>query len=671
MIRWANLSLRRGAKLLLEDISAVIHPGEKVGLVGANGSGKSSLFALLRGELHADQGDFTMPANWRIAHVAQETAASANSALDFVIDGDRHLRELEAAIEAKNHDASTEHGLAELHMAHGDSGGYTASSRAEALLLGLGFTLEQTQQPVVTFSGGWRMRLQLAQALMSPSDLLLLDEPTNHLDLDAIVWLEQWLKRYPGTLIIVSHDREFLDAVCNVTLALEQKKLTRWTGNYTAFELQRAERLRLTQGAYSKQQREIAHLQHFVERFRAKATKARQAQSRVKAMERMTLIAPVIAASPFTFHFRAPLASPDPMLVLENVDCGYRIDSKVAGGLDEAIEGPGLRVIVRDVGLRLSPGERIGLLGANGQGKSTFIKTIAGTLECLSGTITKGKGLAIGYFAQHQIDMLQLDSSPLEQLQRIAAQSGPAPREQEMRNYLGSFDFRGEMATAPVAPFSGGEKARLALALIIWTRPNLLLLDEPTNHLDLETREALTLALAQFEGSLILVSHDRSLLRATTDRFLLVSDGRCTDFDGDLDDYRAWSLKKTSGGEPPQKPASASRVASDAASDDAPVTPTTIVNTRDQRRLDAAARDAIAKQKKPIEQRIRRIEARIAEAAEKKRAIEAALAEPDAYAENRREQLKQQLIDQAYVTREIEELEADWLEQHALLERAA
>ncbi len=665
MIRWANLSLRRGAKLLLEDISAVIQPGEKVGLVGANGSGKSSLFALLRGELHADQGDFTMPASWRIAHVAQETAASQSSALDFTIDGDRHLRELEAEIEAKTHGTSSDHGLAELHMAYGDAGGYTAPSRAEALLLGLGFTLEQTQRPVVTFSGGWRMRLQLAQALMSPSDLLLLDEPTNHLDLDAIVWLEQWLKRYAGTLIIVSHDREFLDAVCNVTLALEQKKLTRWTGNYTAYELQRAERLRLTQSAYSKQQREITHLQYFVDRFRAKATKAKQAQSRVKAMERMTLIAPVINASPFTFKFRTPLASPDPMLVLEDVDCGYHVDT-------------GVSTIVRDVSLRLSVGERIGLLGANGQGKSTLIKTIAGTLERLSGTMTKGKGLAIGYFAQHQIDMLALDSSPLEQLNRIAARTGAAPREQELRDYLGSFDFRGEMATAAVAPFSGGEKARLALALIIWTKPNLLLLDEPTNHLDLETREALTLALAQFEGTLILVSHDRSLLRATTDRFLLVSEGRCSEFDGDLDDYRAWSLKKTSGvevaakAEPVDGGKRGDKGGSERGSEGgrAVSVPTTI-NTRDQRRLDATARDAIARQKKPIEQRIRRIEARLAEADEKKRAIETALSLPDAYADEHRERLKQQLIEQAYVTREIEQLEADWLEQHALLEQAA
>jgi ATP-binding cassette subfamily F protein 3 len=678
MIRWTNLYLRRGAKLLLEDVSAVIHPGEKVGLVGANGSGKSSLFAVLRGELHGDQGDFTMPAGWRIAHVAQETVATADRAVDFVIDGDRHLREVEAAIAARTAgpvaadspaasddeaQASSDHELAELHMAYGDAGGYTAASRAESLLLGLGFTLDETRRPVVTFSGGWRMRLQLAQALMCPSDLLLLDEPTNHLDLDAIVWLEQWLKRYEGTLIIISHDREFLDAVCNVTLALEHKKLVRWTGNYTAFELQRAERMRLTQSAYSKQQRELAHLQHFVDRFRAKATKARQAQSRVKAMERMTLIAPVIAASPFTFHFCAPLASPDPMLVLEGVDCGYRIDD----GRSRHEET--VRVVVGGVGLRLSSGERIGLLGANGQGKSTFIKTVAGTLAPLGGTITKGKGLATGYFAQHQIDMLALDSSPLEQLTRIASRVGSAPREQELRDYLGSFDFRGEMATAPVTPFSGGEKARLALALIIWTRPNLLLLDEPTNHLDLETREALTLALAQFDGSLILVSHDRSLLRATTDRFLLVADGRCTEFDGDLDDYRAWSLKKSAGGD--VKATIAVETAANASPVAAPAAASAAVHSREQRRLDAATRDAIARQRKPIEQRIRRIEARLAEAEGKKRTIEAVLAEPDAYADDRREQLKQHLIEQAYVTKEIGELEAEWLEQQALLEQAA
>ena len=650
MIRWTSLFLRRGVKLLLEDVTTVVHPGEKVGLVGANGSGKSTMFALLRGELQPDQGDLSIPGSWRIAHVAQETAASEKSALDFVIDGDRHLRELETAMETELDD----HVLAELHMAYGDAGGYTAISRGEALLLGLGFTLDQSKQAVVTFSGGWRMRLQLAQALMAPSDLLLLDEPTNHLDLDAIVWLEQWLRRYEGTMIVISHDREFLDAVCGVTLALENQKLVRWTGNYTAFELQRAERMRLAAGAFSKQQRDLAHLQSFVDRFKAKASKAKQAQSRVKAMERMTLLSPVTEASAFTFKFRSPLSSPDPMLILDGVDCGYGVGTTAA------------RTVVHDVDLRLTAGERIGLLGSNGQGKSTVIKTIAGTLERIGGTMTAGKGLAIGYFAQHQIDMLDMDASPLLQLQRVAIAANTTaatPREQELRNYLGSFDFQGEMATSSVARFSGGEKARLALALIIWTRPNLLLLDEPTNHLDLETREALTLALAQFEGALILVSHDRALLRATTDRFLLVSDGTCSDYDGDLDDYRAWSLKKSSGSTAVAKPVPAvTAVVSK---------PTAETKSRDQRRVDAASRDATAKQKKPIEQRIRRIETRLAESETKKKTVDTALAASTIYDDEQRERLKQTLIDQTYLTREIEQLEAEWLEQQALLERAA
>ena len=662
MIRWTGLWLRRGVKLLLEDVSAVVHPGEKVGLVGANGSGKSTLFALLRGELAPDQGDLSIPAAWRIAHVAQETAAGAETALDFVIDGDRPLREVEAAMRT----ADDDHGLAELHMAYGDAGGYTAISRGESLLLGLGFTLDQSRLPVHTFSGGWRMRLQLAQALMAPSDLLLLDEPTNHLDLDAIVWLEQWLRRYEGTAVVISHDREFLDAVCGVTLALEHQKLTRWTGNYTAFELQRAERMRLAASAFGKQQRDLAHLQSFVDRFKAKASKAKQAQSRVKAMERMTLLAPVTIASPFTFAFRSPLSSPDPMLILEHVDCGYPVEG-------------GARTVVHGVDLRLTAGERIGLLGANGQGKSTVIKTIAGTLDRIAGTMTAGKGLAIGYFAQHQIDMLDMDASPLLQLQRVATASRPngaAPREQELRDYLGSFDFRGEMATSSVARFSGGEKARLALALIIWTRPNLLLLDEPTNHLDLETREALTLALAQFEGALMLVSHDRALLRATTDRFLLVSDGRCVEFDGDLDDYRAWSLKKTAGDgqKRSQKPSQQPAVKEPPVEEQprrAAVAVAPEPKPREQRRADAATREASARQRRPIEQRIRRIETKLAEAEAAKKVLDTALASSEAYDDAHRERLKQQLIDQAYLVRDIEKLEAEWLEQQALLEQAA
>jgi ATP-binding cassette subfamily F protein 3 len=645
MIRFTNLSVRRGLKLLLDDVSAVVNPGEKVGLVGANGSGKSTLFALLQGALTPDQGDLSVPGAWRVAHVAQETVTSSRHALDFVIDGDRHLRAIEHRLEHEQDDDQ----LAHLHMAYGDADGYTAMSRGEALLLGLGFTLEQARQPVVEFSGGWRMRLQLAQALMAPSDLLLLDEPTNHLDLDAIVWLEQWLRRYEGTLVVISHDREFLDAVCGVTLALENQKLTRWTGNYSSYEVQRAERMKLTGSAYDKQQRTIAHLQHFVDRFKAKATKAKQAQSRVKAMERMTLIAPVIESSPFTFKFRTPLSSPDPILVLEHLDCGYPAD-----------DGTPSRVVVGDVDLRIASGERIGLLGANGQGKSTLIKTIEGSLERVGGILTPGRGLVVGYFAQHQVDMLDREASPLLQLQRVAIANHPqegsqksAPREQELRDYLGSFDFRGEMATSSVAPFSGGEKARLALALIIWTRPNLLLLDEPTNHLDLETREALTLALAQFEGTLILVSHDRALLRAVSDRFLLVADGRCKDFDGDLDDYRAWSLKRLERKPVVVAPAIAKAPPAAPAPNAAPI------------------RGSSSQKKKPIEERIRRIEKSLAAAEAARKLIDDALASPDAYEAEQREALQKRLADQAYLTRDIEKLEAEWLEQQALLEKAA
>ena len=507
------------------------------------------------------------------------------------------------------------------------------------------------------------MRLNLARALMSPSDLLLLDEPTNHLDLDAIVWLEQWLRRYTGTLIVISHDREFLDAICGVVLAIENRTLTRWSGNYSAYEMLRADRLRFAQSAFERQQRELAHLQQFVDRFRAKASKAKQAQSRVKAMDRMTRLAPVLAESPFTFRFRVPEAAPEPMLLMENVACGYRLED-AAGHSAE-------RIVLRDANLRLASGERIGLLGANGQGKSTFVKTIAGTLALLAGRMQAGKGLVIGYFAQHQVDTLT-DESPLLQLTRIATAAtarGKAPREQELRNYLGSFDFRGEMATASVAPFSGGEKARLALALIIWGKPNLLLLDEPTNHLDLETREALTLALAQFDGTLILVSHDRALLRATTDRFLLVADGRLTEFDGDLEDYRAWLLNKSAAPTAPRdragKAAPAERVAMKSPPEESSP------NDRERRRDQAATRTITAKKKKPIESRIRRIEEQLVKLEAKKALIDAELADPSAYREEHRETLRQRLIDQAYLAREIELFEAEWMAQQAMLESLA
>ncbi|HLW73527.1 MAG TPA: ATP-binding cassette domain-containing protein, partial [Gammaproteobacteria bacterium] len=569
MIRIESLTLQRGTKPLFENASAVVHPGEKAGLVGANGSGKSTLFALLRGTLHSDGGELSVPASWRVAHVAQETPAVERTALDYALDGDTRLREIEARM-ARAQAAHDGHAEAEAHTDYADADGYTAASRAGALLLGLGFTLAETSQPVSSFSGGWRMRLNLAQALMCPSDLLLLDEPTNHLDLDAIVWLEDWLKRYAGTLFIVSHDREFLDGICDVTLHLENRQIKRYTGNYSAFETRRAEQLVLQQSAYERQQREIDHLQSFVDRFRYKATKARQAQSRIKMLEKMERLAPVHVSSPFSFEFREPLASPNPMLTTEHVRCGYQT-------------GAGEKTVLDGLELSLLNGQRIGLLGANGQGKSTLVKTLAGTLAPLHGRVGLGKGLAIGYFAQHQLETLREDRSPLQQLSAIA----PGVRDQDLRDFLGTFNFRGEMALSPVGLFSGGEKARLALALIIWKKPNLLLLDEPTNHLDLEMREALTVALAQFEGTLILVSHDRHLLRATADEFMLVGDGRVTPFDGDLDDYRQWLLQR----------AAARRAGLTAPASQGG-------NRKEQRRVEAQERQRLSELRKPLQKEI-------------------------------------------------------------------
>src|SRR5688500_4234780 len=528
MIRLSQVTLRRGAKVLLEGADVVLNPGERAGLIGANGSGKTSLFALLRDELHADKGDVDMPKHWRVAHVAQETPALDRPAVEYAIDGDRKLRALQTELD-ETHDGNR---MAELHAALADADVYTVKPRAEALLLGLGFSSNELESPVSTFSGGWRMRLNLAQALMTPSEVLLLDEPTNHLDLDAIIWLEEWLRRYPGTLVVISHDRDFLDGVVRVVVHIDQKKLRRYTGDYSSFEMQRAQSVVLAQHQYEKQQRERAHLESFIDRFRAKATKARQAQSRMKMLAKMEDLAPLHVAAPFSFEFRDPERAPNPLLVLENVSAGY-----------------GEKVVLRNINLSLQSGERIGLLGVNGAGKSTLIKTIAGVLPVLSGSSVFNKGLEIGYLAQHHVEMLRDDQSPLWHLRRLA----PNAREQELRSYLGGFNFPGDMATGPLEHFSGGEKARLALALIVWQRPNLLLLDEPTNHLDLDTREALAVALAQFEGTLVLVSHDRHLLRATTDQFLIVANGTVQAFDGDLEDYREWLLKRNVAPAPAKK----------------------------------------------------------------------------------------------------------------------
>ncbi|QGZ54542.1 ATP-binding cassette domain-containing protein [Paraburkholderia acidiphila] len=647
MIRFNQFSLARGTKPLFEQTSFTLNPGEKVGLIGANGAGKSTLFAVLRGELHADAGDFSLPPSWRIAHVAQETPAVDRTALDYALDGDAALREIEARIAAASaaHDGAAE---AEAHGAFADADGYTAPARAEALLLGLGFTLEQTRQPVASFSGGWRMRLNLAQALMCRSDLLLLDEPTNHLDLDAIVWLEDWLHRYPGTLVVISHDREFLDSICNVTLHLENQQIKRYGGNYSQFEILRAQQLALQQSAYEKQQRTVAHLQSFIDRFKAKATKARQAQSRVKALEKMELIAPAHASSPFTFEFRTPDSAPNPMLVMEDVRCGYRAE--------DGSETP----IVERVALSIQNGQRIGLLGANGQGKSTLIKTLAGTLAALSGELSTGKGLQIGYFAQHQLETLRPDDTPLQHLARLA----PDTREQELRDFLGGFNFPGEMATAPIAPFSGGEKARLALALIIWQKPNLLLLDEPTNHLDLETRHALTMALAQFEGTLILVSHDRHLLRATTDQFMLVAKHRLQPFDGDLDDYRDWLLQHAA-----EQRAALKDAASGTADAANGANAGDSVNRKEQRRQEAEQRQKVAHLKKPLQAKIGKIEKEMDALNGEKSTLDAFVADPASYEPEQKSRLTEAIRRQAEVASRLDTLEAEWLDAHEELEQ--
>ncbi len=553
MISIRNLTLRRGTKVVLEGASVTLNPGEKVGLVGRNGAGKSSLFALFAGRLHADAGDVEIPPRWRLAEVAQSMPETDQGATDFVLEGDTRLAEAQARLAAAEA-ADDGHAMAEAHQALAEAGAFDARPRAQTLLMGLGFTTSQLDAPVNSFSGGWRMRLQLARALMCPAELMLLDEPTNHLDLDALVWLESWLQRYEGTLVVVSHDREFLDAVTKVTLHLDDAQLTRYGGNYSAFEEMRAERLAQQQAAYGRQQERIVHLQRFIDRFKAKATKAKQAQSRVKALARMERLAPVLTSADFAFEFREPASLPNPMLALDGIDCGYRVAGTGDASGDAA---QGYKVIVHGVRRSVLAGQRIGILGANGQGKSTLVKTIARELPPLAGHITEGKGLAIGYFAQQELDVLSLDDGPLMHMVRLARDVGPPGREQELRDFLGQFRFTGEMVQQPVGSLSGGEKARLVLAMLVWQRPNLLLLDEPTNHLDLATREALSMALNEYEGTVLLVSHDRALLREVCDEFWLVSRGGVQPFDGDLDDYQKWLLdtaRAIARGAPPPEP---------------------------------------------------------------------------------------------------------------------
>jgi ATP-binding cassette subfamily F protein 3 len=541
MITLKNVTLRRSAKVLLEGASVTLNPGEKVGLVGRNGAGKSSLFALLNGNLHEDAGEYYIPTQWRMGQVAQDMPETDQSATEFVVEGDTVLltaRQEVAASEATEDYDRMAHAYTGLH----DAGEYDAASRAQALILGLGFKTSELDNPVNSFSGGWRMRLQLARALMCPSDLLLLDEPTNHLDLDALVWLEAWLKKYEGTMVVISHDREFLDAVTNVTLHIDAGKLVRYGGNYSKFEDMRAEQMALQQTAFSKQQDKIAHLQKFIARFKAKASKAKQAQSRVKALDRMEKIAPLLSEADFTFEFKEPANLPNPMLSMSGVSFGYPPPA-------DAPEGTPPTTIVRNVNKSVLAGQRIGILGANGQGKSTLVKTVARDLAPLGGDVTEGKGLNIGYFAQQELDVLRPADTPLEHMIRLVKEltvqgklSNQATREQDLRSFLGTFNFSGDMVKQAVGSMSGGEKARLVLCMIVWQRPNLLLLDEPTNHLDLATREALSMALNEFEGTVMLVSHDRALLRAVCDEFWMVSRGGVEPFDGDLDDYQRYLL---------------------------------------------------------------------------------------------------------------------------------
>jgi ATP-binding cassette subfamily F protein 3 len=639
LISIRDITLRRGTKVVLDRASCTLQPGEKIGLVGRNGAGKSSLFALLTDRLHSDHGDVEVPRHWRRAEVAQHMPETDQGATEFVLEGDTRLMEARAALEAAEQ-AGDGHAMADAHALLSDAGAFDAPARAQALLMGLGFKLGQLDAPVNSFSGGWRMRLQLARALMCPAELMLLDEPTNHLDLDALVWLEAWLQRYDGTLIIISHDREFLDAITKVTLHLDEGKLVRYGGNYTSFETQRAERMVLQQAAYAKQQDRVAHLQKFIDRFKAKASKAKQAQSRVKALERMEKLAPVLASSDFNFEFREPLSLPNPMLMLDELACGYG-DTAIVRGIDRSVLA----------------GQRIGILGANGQGKSTVVKTIAGALPVLGGHMTQGKGLSIGYFAQQELDVLRLDEGPLAHMVRLARDVGPQGREQELRDFLGQFRFTGDMVNQAVGSLSGGEKARLVLAMLVWQRPNLLLLDEPTNHLDLQTREALSMALNEFEGTVMLVSHDRALLREVCDEFWLVADGKVKPFDGDLDDYQRWLLEQS------REAAKAARASAKAGVQQEAEKP--VAATRDDRKAAGQARALLAERTRPLRKEVEQIDKRIAQLGAERARLEAELASGDT---SRVIEIGKRL---KAISDQVETDEGRWLELHEELERLA
>ncbi|HEY9275248.1 ABC-F family ATP-binding cassette domain-containing protein [Achromobacter sp.] len=637
MIRATGLTLRRGTKVLLDGAEFVVHPGERVGIVGKNGAGKSSLFALLTGVLDLDAGNLAMPAGWRIASVKQELEADERPAREFVIDGDTHLRELQARRAELTDEQGTQ--IAEVEAALVEAGAWSAASRAEQLLAGLGFKPAEWMQPVESFSGGWRMRLALARALMAPSELLLLDEPTNHLDLDAMLWLEKWLAAYPGTVMLISHDTEFLDAVAKSILHFDHAKLVRYRGGYGDFLTQRAERLRQTSIAYERQTREAARLQGFIDRFKAKASKAKQAQSRVKALARMQVLAPLHAEAGIDIRIPSPDQVPDPLLTLEHLSAGYT-------------DADGNAVpILRDVTLMVRAGSRVGVLGANGAGKSTLIKTLAEELPVQAGERRASRGLAIGYFHQHQLDMLDVDSTPIAHLARLA----PDAREQELRNYLGGFGFSGDTVTSKVGPMSGGEKARLALSLIVWQKPNLLLLDEPSNHLDVETREALAAALADFGGSMLLVSHDRHLLRTTVDSFWIVADGAVCEFDGDLEDYRDWLAARNAG-----ERAEAARENSEG---NEPV-----VDRKAQRRAEAEQRQRLSALRKPLESKLAKVESEMEKLRAKLHALDAVIADPDLYSDARRAERQKVMAEHGEHGKRMDELEEQWLEIQGSLE---
>ncbi|MEZ8244764.1 ABC transporter ATP-binding protein [Vibrio splendidus] len=632
MITFSDIQLLRGGKPLLDQASATFHPGDKIGLVGKNGCGKSTLFALIKDELSIDAGSFSKPAHWEMAWVAQETPALERTAIEYVIDGDREYRGLEDQL-AKAEQADNGTLVAEIHGKIETIGGYSIKARAAELLDGLGFRQEQMTWNLTQFSGGWRMRLNLAQALLCRSDLLLLDEPTNHLDLDAVMWLERWLQNYPGTLVLISHDRDFLDPIVNRIVHVENQQLNEYTGNYSSFETQRAQKLILQQAMFQKQQKQMSHMQSYIDRFRYKASKARQAQSRIKALEKMEQVLPAQFDNPFSFEFREPDALPNPIMMMDEVSAGY----------DD-------NLILEKIRLNLVPGSRIGLLGRNGAGKSTLIKLLSGELKQQGGELSYSQGVKMGYFAQHQLETLHPEETPLQHMMQIA----PKHTEQQLRDYLGSFGFQGEKALDKVAPFSGGEKARLVLALLVWQKPNLLLLDEPTNHLDLDMRQALTFALQTFEGAMVIVSHDRYLLRATTDDLYLVHDRQVAPFDGDLSDYYKWLTEQQ---KVERKEAQALAPAKDGANSAAA--------KKEQKRKEAEFRKLTA----PLRKKLTQFEKQMDKLTLSLEEAEQELSDTSLYEAENKAKLNKVLALQASSKSQLEEVEMDWMSTQEELEQ--